>query len=316
LSGGVYSAYVEVENQNLDLVADNIGYNFRFYNSKNEEVYSSKGNFYLLLGEKKFVVLPKFVSTESVTFGKFELSSDGSMNITVYNDADHGRQEISLFSSLTSLVKRHLHIGGNDNPSPIDLSQHVTGVLSAEHIGDIDLSKVTSGTLDPNRLPQIDHNSLLNIGTLTHAQIDALLAALQYPDNNYRLSDYGIVNRLQIILALKKQSGFLNIDGEQLNSIFYLPYTQLSNFVDNNNTTATIDTGIHRVYGVAGIPRQSNIIKINTTQDFKTALFYAEDSIIFPEVDNLEVTEITCPSDSLNEIGNRANRAWSPAFWM
>lgn len=74
LSGGVYSAYVEVENQNLDLVADNIGYNFRFYNSKNEEVYSSKGNFYLLLGEKKFVVLPKFVSTESVTFGKFEVS--------------------------------------------------------------------------------------------------------------------------------------------------------------------------------------------------------------------------------------------------
>jgi hypothetical protein len=248
-----------------------------------------------------------------------ELSSDGSMNITVYNDADHGRQEISLFSSLTSLVKRHLHIGGNDNPSPIDLSQHVTGVLSAEHIGDIDLSKVTSGTLDPNRLPQIDHNSLLNIGTLTHAQIDALLAALQYPDNNYRLSDYGIVNRLQIILALKKQSGFLNIDGEQLNSIFYLPYTQLSNFVDNNNTTATIDTGIHRVYGVAGIPRQSNIIKINTTQDFKTALFYAEDSIIFPEVDNLEVTGITTIpiAGTINNpygITGSANTIWITSF--
>ncbi len=222
--------------------------------------------------------------------------TDGSFTVTVYNTADYGRQEISLFASLTSLVKNHVHIGGPNNPSPIDLGKHVTGFLSSENISNIDLNKVTSGTLDPNRLPLINHNSLTDIGTLTHDQIDSLLAALQYPGVNYNLSDYGIVNRLQIILALKKQSGFFNIDGEQLNSIFYLPYPQLENFVDRANTTAVVNNEIHRVYGVTGLARQSNIIKINTTQDFNTALFYAEDSVINPPVSNIQVTGVTTTS--------------------
>ena len=224
--------------------------------------------------------------------------TDGSFTITVYNTAEYGRQEISLFASLTSLVKNHVHIGGPDNPSPIDLGKHVTGFLSSDNINNLDLSKVTSGTLDPNRLPLINHNSLTDIGTLTHDQIDSLLAALQYPGENYNLSDYGIVNRLQIILALKKQSGFFNIDGEQLNSIFYLPYPQLENFVDTANTTAVVNNEIHRVYGVTGLARQSNVIKINTTQDFNTALFYAEDSVINPRVSNIQVTGVTTTSQA------------------
>ena len=226
------------------------------------------------------------------------VNTDGSFVLTAYNDAEHGRQDISLYTSLTSLVKNHLHIGGPNNPSPIDLVSHVTGFLSSDNIDNLDLSKVTKGTLDANRLPVINHNSLTNIGTLTHDQIDSLLASLQYPDQNYSLSDYGIVNRLQIILALKKQTGFFNIDGEQLNSIFYVPYAQLDNFIDAENTTAIVNTEIHRVYGVTGLARQSNGIKINTTQDFQTALFYAEDSISSPAVTNIEVTGVTTTSQA------------------
>lgn len=220
------------------------------------------------------------------------INADGTFSITVYNDAAHGRQDISIFSTLTSLVKNHVHIGGPNEPSPIDLSKHVTGLLSSDNIDQIDLGKVKTGTLDPNRLPAIDHNSLLNIGTLTHSQIDSLLAALQLPGQNYRISDIGIVNRLQIILALKRQTGFFNIDAEQYNSIFYVPYTQLAGFVDSN-TTAIIDTNIHRVYGTSGVPKQSNVIKISSTQDFITALFNAQDSVISPQVNNLQVTGIT-----------------------
>lgn len=226
------------------------------------------------------------------------VNSDGSFILTTYNDAAHGRQDISLYTSLTSLVKNHVHIGGPNNPSPIDLALNVTGFLSSDNIDNLDLSKVTKGTLDANRLPVINHNSLSNIGTLTHDQIDSLLASLQYPDQNYSLSDYGIVNRLQIILALKKQTGFFNIDGEQINSIFYVPYTQLDGFVDAENTTAIVNTEIHRVYGVTGLARQSNSIKINTTQDFETALFYAEDSITSPVVTNIQVTGVTTSSQA------------------
>lgn len=224
--------------------------------------------------------------------------TDGTFTLTVYNTAEYGRQEISLFASLSSLVKNHVHIGGPNNPSPIDLGRHVTGFLSSDNIDQLDLSKVTSGTLDPNRLPLISHFDLTDIGTLTHDQIDALLAALQYPGTNYNLSDYGIVNRLQIILALKKQQGFFNIDGEQLNSIFYLPYPQLENFVDTVNTTAVVNTEIHRVYGTTGLARLSNVLKINTTQDFNTALFYAEDSVVNPRVNNIQVTGVTTTSQA------------------
>jgi len=225
------------------------------------------------------------------------LNSDGKYSINFPSpQSAYGRQEISLLASLSSLVINHVHIGGPTEPSPIDLSKHVTGFLSSDNIDQLDLNKVTSGTLDPNRLPQIDHNSLLNIGTLTHSEIDSLLASLQYPGNKYNISDYGIVNRLQIILALKKQSGFFNIDGEQYNSIFYLPYSDLSGFVDTVNTTATVDTNVHRIYGVAGIPRQSNVIKIDTTNDFSTALFIAEDSIPNPIVKNINLTGINSSS--------------------
>jgi len=228
------------------------------------------------------------------------LNSDATFSISFPSpQSSYGRQEISLLASLSSLVKNHVHIGGPSEPSPINLAEHVTGFLSSDNIDQLDLAKVTSGTLDPNRLPQIDHNSLLNIGTLTHSEIDSLLAALQYPGNNYRISDYGIINRLQIILALKKQSGFFNIDGEQYNSIFYLPYSGLSGFVDTVNTTATVDTSAHRVYGVAGTPRQSNIIKIDTYNDFSNALFIAEDSIPNPKVSNVSVTGIT----SISAVG-------------
>jgi len=241
-----------------------------------------------------------------IGLGAADLTIDiaaGTFALTVYNDPAYGRQVISVLASLSSLVKNHLHVGGSNEPSPIDLGAHVTGFLSSNNIDFIDANKISSGTLDPNRLPLIDHNSLMNIGTLTHQQIDALLASLQSTDANYQLSNYGIVNRLQLILALKKQSGFFNIDGEQWNVILYMPYTQLSGFVDTSFindrpvTTATIDTNVHRVYGATGVARQSYVIKINSTQDFLAALFLAQDSIPNPAVTtNVTVTGVNSTS--------------------
>lgn len=223
-------------------------------------------------------------------------STDLSFTVNVYNEAAYGRQEISLFSTLSGLVKNHVHIGGTNNPSPIDLGRHVTGFLSAENIDNLDLNAVTQGTLDPNRLPTISHTDLTDIGTLTHEQIDALLSVIQNQSDDYKLSDYGIVNRLQIILALKKQVDFFNIDGGQLNSIFYMPYLQLQDFVDTFNTTAVVNNEIHRVFGVTGLVKQTNVVKLNNTQEFNTALFYAQDSVVNPSVLNIQVTGITTTS--------------------
>jgi hypothetical protein len=247
-----------------------------------------------------------------IALGVVTITIDANGNY-LFNIDITQKQTISLTGTLTTLIKNHVHIGGANNPSPIDLSKHVTGFLSSDHIAELDLSKVTSGTLDPNRLPQIDHNSLKNIGTLTHTQIDSLISDIQnaynsgtssqFPNANYEISDFGIVNRLQIILALKKQiiydsSGnqlynYFNIDGEQLNSIFYTPYVNLNNFVDQNMTTpGIVNTDIHRIIGKAGTARLSNIIKINTAQDFNNDLLYAQDAINNPATYNVVVTGV------------------------
>ncbi len=133
-----------------------------------------------------------------------------------------GRTRISLFASLANIINQHKHIGGSNNPSPINLASHVQGKLSGEYIENLDISTVTKGTLDAERLPTIDHKNLTNIGTLTHSQIDSLLGALTLPDSSYRLSDLSMANRLQIVLTLKKEFA-ADSDSNQINSLFYIP---------------------------------------------------------------------------------------------
>lgn len=133
-----------------------------------------------------------------------------------------GRARISLFASLSNIINQHKHIGGSNNPSPINLSSHVQGKLSGEYIENLDISTVTKGTLDAERLPTIDHKNLTNIGTLTHPQIDSLLGALTLPDSSYRLSDLSMANRLQIVLTMKKQFA-ADSDSSQINALFYIP---------------------------------------------------------------------------------------------
>ena len=142
-----------------------------------------------------------------------------STNQITLNDAN--RQNIILFSSLSTLLKNHKHIGGSANPSPIDLSSEVKNKISSNNIENVDASKITTGILNSSRLPDISHNSLLDSGNLSHEEIESLLLEITNTETTYNLSDLTIANRLQIILALKKQTNFAYIDSTQINSIFY-----------------------------------------------------------------------------------------------
>jgi hypothetical protein len=71
-----YSAYVEVQNENLDLAAQSIPYTFEFYNFAKEKVATSSGIFYLLPNQKKFLVVPRVDTSEQlaraeVVLGKY-----------------------------------------------------------------------------------------------------------------------------------------------------------------------------------------------------------------------------------------------------
>lgn len=76
LGSGVYAAVVQVSNQNLDLSADNVPYQFSFYNSQKQQIYSESGQLFLLPNQTKYVVLPRFTAPEPVAYSDFQFSGN------------------------------------------------------------------------------------------------------------------------------------------------------------------------------------------------------------------------------------------------
>jgi hypothetical protein len=156
-----------------------------------------------------------------IALGYLEIDVAGNL-ISLY---ETNRQDITLFSSLSYLIKNHKHIGGTGNPSPIDLSFEVKNQLTSENISSVDAAKITTGILDSARLPDISHNSLEDKGNLSHDQLETALLAIVNNDANDKMSDLSIANRLQMLVALKKSGGvgFTFIDSTQINTLTYVP---------------------------------------------------------------------------------------------
>lgn len=228
----------------------------------------------------------------------------GGVTINISNSLidvfDTDRQVISIFESLSDLIYGHKHIGGSANPSPIDLSSEVKNTLDGSNIENIDLALVTKGKLKANRLPLISHTSLTDIGSLSHSQIDALLAQNLEQDDTYQLSNLSIANRLQTLIALKKQTGFEYIDSTQINTIVYVPGIwpntaansssgTTSNFYDSNIPGALIGASIYDsspwvntrgIYGSSTDYVYSDVRSYNTKRDFETAKTYNQNNNI------------------------------------
>ena len=156
-----------------------------------------------------------------IALGYLEIDVAGNL-ISLF---ETNRQDITLFSSLSYLIKNHKHIGGTGNPSPIDLAYEVKNQLTSENIASIDAAKITTGILNSSRLPDISHNNLDDKGNLTHNQLETALLSVVNNDANDKMSDLSIANRLQMLVALKKSGGigFTFIDSTQINTLTYVP---------------------------------------------------------------------------------------------
>ena len=259
--------------------------------------------------------LPSSYWDTSVAFSSSLVQSNASDSILIATivtgsvgivSIDNGvRQNIGLINSIGLLVKSHRHIGGNDNPDPIDLSSQVTGTIGQENLPDLDASVISTGVLSSAVIPKIDHvTGLKNQGELTHAQLDSFVQNLSAVGKTM-MGETALTNLLQLTLALKHQ--WPDVDEYLVNQLAFIPGISPDSFVDFNNTTAEVDTrtsvngGQHKIYGSTG-PGTTTFTK---TFDSAAEFQGAEVVGTTPDGDllRLVVTESTVSLDDFETLG-------------
>lgn len=165
------------------------------------------------------------------------------------------RQQLGFTELVYDLISNHRHNGALGNPDPIDLSREVQGIIGQENLPDLDASKVKTGILNPDVLPKIDHiENLKNQGLLTHAQLDSYVEKLSI-NNNSLMGEISTTNLLELILSLKHL--YSDIDEYLVNTIAFIPGISPDEHIDEENTTADVDTrttaegGTHTITGLA-----------------------------------------------------------------
>lgn len=79
-----YAAYAIISNPNLDLSAEQIGYEFSFFDSNNQLIQSSRGQTYITPNEKKWIVEPRVNIAGSISRAEFsfeEINWQKKLNI-------------------------------------------------------------------------------------------------------------------------------------------------------------------------------------------------------------------------------------------
>ena len=198
------------------------------------------------------------------------------------------RRDIGILASVKDLIQAHRHNNAGDNPPPVDLSSgEVQGQLQQENIGELDASVIQTGTVDPNRIPKLDHlTKLLNTGTLTHAQLDSFVQSLSNPKAKL-MGDTFLVNLLQLILALKRIGGFENIDDNLVNELTFVPGISSDEIMDFVNTTPSVQTEVlvnKTIRGAEGQAKQVYTKTWSSQNDFNDAYQMRQGNSFFPVV--------------------------------
>jgi len=159
------------------------------------------------------------------------------------------RQEISFLEFIKDEVAKHKHRG---TPSKIDLQTETRNQLPGARVQDFDAAKISSGRLDPERIPQLNHNDLKNTGLLTHAALDSFTRLID-SGNRQLLGEIASVNTMKLITAQYNLASKFDLN---LNDIVDFPnlltcypgYTPDS-IIDFDATTSNIDLTTNCISG-------------------------------------------------------------------
>lgn len=76
LGENLYSAVVQIANENLDLSAQNVPFEFNFFNAEKQLLYSYSDKLFLLPDQKKYIIAPRFSANEQIAFTEFRFVAD------------------------------------------------------------------------------------------------------------------------------------------------------------------------------------------------------------------------------------------------
>ncbi len=133
---GIYSATVEISNENFELSLQNVPYEFRFYNQKNEFITSVSDTFFILPNQKKYLTVPRLEAQEQLVGAEIVLPSE---------PAWQKRLSIPKIDLLTSIPDFYNQVdplgftveGSVTNNSPYQIKQIKLTFLVYDKKGDI-----------------------------------------------------------------------------------------------------------------------------------------------------------------------------------
>ncbi len=190
------------------------------------------------------------------------VTTGDSSIISIDNDF---RDEIGFIEIIKDEIASHKHRG---SPSKIDLQQETRNQLPSSRIEDFDASKIVSGKLDDARIPQIDHNDLLNNGLLTHAALDSFVRNIT-SGNRELLGEVSSANLMKMMLTWKYNNQ--TVEDGFLNTLPIIPGITPDNFIDFDASSANINLLTNCASGKPVSIGQIRNIVWETTSAFATA---------------------------------------------
>jgi hypothetical protein len=234
----------------------------------------------------------KYDSPKYLPLGTITVNKNWSYDIDI--SVSSGRKELTLIRTLLESISKHIHNGESGEPSKIDLTNHVKGILSSANIEDIPASKITSGVFAKERF-RLSHNDLNDRGTLTHEELDSLIEKFQHI-NALLFGDTTTSNLIQLVLSLKHV--WENVDDYFYNFFTLIPgignntINNEKTFIDINATNAEIDYYNHSIKGKRVFSKEIGQFVLNSISDFT--------------VNNIDINKSTYDSKYIIVNGNES----------